>query len=62
MVELVTTSPGQYEERALELAKNPALLAATREKLVRNRTTSPLYDSERFRLGIEAAYEAMLQP
>ena len=62
MVELVTTSPGQYEERALELAKNPALLAATREKLVRNRTTTPLYDSERFRLGIEAAYEAMLQP
>jgi protein O-GlcNAc transferase len=60
MPELVTTSVGQYEERALELAKNPALLAATRGKLARNRTTTPLYDSERFRLGIETAYAAML--
>jgi protein O-GlcNAc transferase len=60
MPELVTTSPGQYEERALELAKNPALLAATRGKLARNRTATPLYDSERFRLGIEAAFTAML--
>ena len=61
MPELVTTSAGQYEERALELVKNPALLAATRAKLARNRTTTPLYDSERFRRGIEAAYVAMLE-
>ncbi len=58
--ELVTASPAQYEERALELAKNPALLAATRDKLARNHSTTPLYDSERFRLDIEAAYAAML--
>jgi predicted O-linked N-acetylglucosamine transferase (SPINDLY family) len=36
------------------------LLQATREKLARNRATTPLFDSERFRKGIEAAYEAML--
>ena len=58
--ELVTTSPEKYEELALELAKNPALLKATAEKLSRNRTTTPLFDSERFRKAIEAAYLAML--
>jgi protein O-GlcNAc transferase len=60
MPELVTVSPAKYEELALELANNPALLKATREKLARNRTTTALYDSARFCKGIEAAYEAML--
>ena len=58
--ELVTLSPEKYEELALELARNPDLLKATKEKLARNRTTTPLFDSERFRKNIEAAYEAML--
>ena len=58
--ELVTATPQLYEALALELAQNPALLKATREKLARNRTTTPLFDSERFRKNIEAAYEAML--
>ncbi len=58
--ELVTTRLSDYEALALELAKNPALLAATRQKLARNRTTTPLYDSDRFRRNIEAAYEKML--
>jgi predicted O-linked N-acetylglucosamine transferase (SPINDLY family) len=58
--ELVTTRLQDYERLALDLARNPALLKATREKLARNRLTAPLYDSERFRQNIEAAYEAML--
>ena len=58
--ELVTATPQLYEALALELAQNPALLKATKEKLARNRTTTPLFDSERFRKNIEAAYEAML--
>jgi predicted O-linked N-acetylglucosamine transferase (SPINDLY family) len=58
--ELVTTRLGDYEALALELASNPALLKATREKLWRNRLTTPLYDSERFRKNIEAAYAAMV--
>jgi len=58
--ELVTASPQLYEALSLELAQNPALLKATREKLARNRTATPLFDSERFRKNIEAAYEAML--
>ncbi|HEY1878248.1 MAG TPA: hypothetical protein VGG66_12295, partial [Rhizomicrobium sp.] len=58
--ELVATRLEGYEALALELALNPALLKATREKLARNRLTTPLFDSERFRRHIEAAYEAML--
>jgi predicted O-linked N-acetylglucosamine transferase (SPINDLY family) len=58
--ELVATNLGDYESLALDLGKNPALLAATRQKLARNRGAAPLYDSERFRRNIEAAYEKML--
>ena len=60
MPELVTTRPEDYEALSLELAKNSALLKATRDKLIRNRSTTALYDSKAFRKGIEAAYEAML--
>jgi protein O-GlcNAc transferase len=58
--ELITTRPQDYEALALDLARNPVLLQATRDKLRRNRLTTPLYDSERFRKNIEAAYEAMI--
>jgi len=60
MPELITRSPTAYEILALDLATNPALLKATREKLARNLKVAPLYDSERFRGNIEAAFEAML--
>lgn len=60
MPELVTAHLDDYERLALELATNRALLKTTREKLARNRLTTPLYDSDRFRRNIEAAYEAML--
>jgi predicted O-linked N-acetylglucosamine transferase (SPINDLY family) len=55
--ELVTTTPAAYAALALELAQNPALLAATRD----NRLTTPLYDSDRFCKNMEAAYETMLK-
>jgi predicted O-linked N-acetylglucosamine transferase (SPINDLY family) len=58
--ELVTARPEEYEALALDLARDPALLQATREKLLRNRLTTALYDSERFRRNIEAAYETMV--
>jgi protein O-GlcNAc transferase len=58
--ELVTANPSAYEALALDLAKKPALLKATREKLARNRTTTPLDDSAKFTREIETAYTAML--
>jgi protein O-GlcNAc transferase len=58
--ELVTANASAYEALALDLAKNSALLKATREKLARHRSTAPLYDSAKFTRGIEAAYTTML--
>jgi predicted O-linked N-acetylglucosamine transferase (SPINDLY family) len=58
--ELVTASANAYEALALDLARNPALLQATREKLARNRSTAPLYDSAKFIREIEAAYTVLL--
>jgi predicted O-linked N-acetylglucosamine transferase (SPINDLY family) len=60
MPELIAGDPAAYETLALQLATNPALLKATREKLARNLKTQPLYDSERFRKAIEATYIALL--
>jgi predicted O-linked N-acetylglucosamine transferase (SPINDLY family) len=57
--ELVTANASAYEALALDLAKNPALLKAAREKLARGRAR-PLYDSATFAREIEAAYTAML--
>ena len=45
--------------RALRLARDPALLAAVRQKLARQRTTYPLFNTERFTRHMEAAYTAM---
>ena len=57
--ELVTNNLDDYEALALKLAGDPALLQSTRQKLERNRSTCRLFDSDRFRRHIEAAYEKM---
>jgi predicted O-linked N-acetylglucosamine transferase (SPINDLY family) len=59
--ELITETEAAYESLAVELALNPARLRALREKLDRNRLTTPLFDTERFTRNLEAAYAAMLQ-
>jgi len=57
--ELVTRTMQDYEALARQLAATPPLLAALREKLRRNRGSFPLFDTDRFRRHIEAAYIAM---
>src|SRR5262245_56970380 len=57
--ELVTRNRGEYEALALRLAGDPPLLASIRAKLARNRVTEPLFDTDRFRRHIEAAYTTM---
>jgi protein O-GlcNAc transferase len=59
MPELVVSSLEEYKELAIRLAADPALLAATKHKLAANRATHPLFDTNRFRQHIEAAYETM---
>jgi protein O-GlcNAc transferase len=57
--ELVTRSLHEYETLALQLARDPSRLADIRGRLERNRSTTPLFDLERFRRHLEAAYLAM---
>lgn len=57
--ELVTHNLANYEALALKLAADPEALKAVRVKLVANRLTQPLFDTDRFRRNIEAAYLRM---
>jgi protein O-GlcNAc transferase len=57
--ELITRDLEGYEALALELATRPATLADIRAKLDRNRSTCSLFDTDRFRRHIEAAYVTM---
>jgi protein O-GlcNAc transferase len=59
--ELITTDLDGYEALTLALARDPVRLAAIRLKLARNAATAALFDGERFRIGLEASYEHMLQ-
>ena len=59
MPELVTDSLDAYEARARELATASGELADIRARLERNRSTCPLFDTERFRRHIESAYITM---
>ena len=57
--ELATLSLEEYERLALELARTPSSLQAIRRKLDADRLTCPLFDTDRFRRHIEAAYTTM---
>jgi predicted O-linked N-acetylglucosamine transferase (SPINDLY family) len=57
--ELVTSSLNDYEALARKLATEPAYLLSVRRKLEANRLTYPLFDTDRFRGHIEAAYTRM---
>jgi predicted O-linked N-acetylglucosamine transferase (SPINDLY family) len=57
--ELIADAPEDYELLALELARNRGRLAAIRAKLARNRSTCPLFDTDRLRRRIESAFQTM---
>jgi len=59
MRELITNTPEEYVALAIRLGRDPTFLAATKATLAANRATQPLFDTERFRRHIEAAYLAM---
>lgn len=59
--ELITTTLSDYENLALNLARNPQKLAGIKSKLAVNRDSLPLFNSKRFCRHLEAAYEIMMQ-
>ena len=54
--ELITESPQQYEDLAVELASDPQRLAEIRRKLAAHRHTTPLFDTRAFTRHLESAY------
>ena len=58
---LITATQADYEDLAVELATNPARLRDIKEKLVRNRLTTPLFDTKLFARHLEDAYAQMYE-
>jgi predicted O-linked N-acetylglucosamine transferase (SPINDLY family) len=54
--ELIAGSMQQYEDKAVELAANPALISQIRVRLAQNRSTTALFDTERYARNLELAY------
>ena len=59
--ELITSTQEDYEALAVELATDPERLTAIRQKLERNRLTTPLFDTRLFSRNIEQAYTQMFE-
>jgi protein O-GlcNAc transferase len=57
--ELVADSLSRYEELALELARDEEQMRQLREKLARQRTAAPLFDTVGYTRDLESAYVAM---
>jgi predicted O-linked N-acetylglucosamine transferase (SPINDLY family) len=57
--ELIVATQQEYEATAIDLAANPDRLRALKEKLARNRLTTPLFDTALYTRRLEAAFEAM---
>jgi predicted O-linked N-acetylglucosamine transferase (SPINDLY family) len=57
--ELVASSWDEYGELALRLAGDREMLDGIRSRLARNRSSCPLFDTDRFRRHIESAYATM---
>jgi len=57
--DLTTRTLRDYESLAFHLATDPVMLAETKQKLARHRESHPLFDTDRFRRHLEAAYIMM---
>ncbi len=59
LAELITYNLQDYETKALQLASNPAQLLKIKEKLLRDKTDSRLFDTARFAKSLEETYQVM---
>ena len=59
--EMVTESLEDYEALALKLARDGALLKAIHQRLKDNLQSAPLFDTARFRRGLEATLTGLLK-
>ena len=59
--ELIANTPEEYEATAIEIAMNPDKLKAIKNKLARNLSTAPLYNTVLFTKNLEIAYTDMYE-
>jgi protein O-GlcNAc transferase len=59
--DLITNTAEEYEELAFRLATERELLDSIKQRLVRNRATSSLFDTAAFTKHLEAAYRMMVE-
>jgi predicted O-linked N-acetylglucosamine transferase (SPINDLY family) len=57
--DLVTSTLDEYEALALKLARDPEFLSGLRNRVARNRSTTPLFDMARLCRHLEHAYREM---
>jgi predicted O-linked N-acetylglucosamine transferase (SPINDLY family) len=58
--ELVANTLEEYENKAVELAQDPARIKALKETIENNRFTTPLFDSKSFTKDLELGYQKMM--
>jgi predicted O-linked N-acetylglucosamine transferase (SPINDLY family) len=58
--ELVANTLEEYENKAVELAQDPARVKALKETIEKNRFTTPLFDSKSFTKDLELGYQKMM--
>ena len=59
--ELVTHTPQEYEQRAIELARDPVALKSIQGRLVDNRLSKPLFDTALFTQDLDRLYKKMVE-
>ncbi len=59
--ELVTNSDTEYENLAVELAKNPQKIDKIKNKLLKNILVKPLFNTQLFTKNIESAYKKIYE-
>ena len=57
--ELITHNLADYEALALRLARDPVSLKTIKAKLSENRVSMPLFNTDRYRRHLEAAFTSM---
>jgi len=57
--ELITSSLGDYQNLAIQLARQPEQLHGIRQRLINNRNTAPLFDTPRFVANLEKVFKQM---
>ena len=59
--ELIAKSQNDYELIAIELGKDQEKMGIIKQKLAKNRLTTPLFDVQSFVRNLEAAYESVYE-